>query len=77
MIPEACKTVQDDRQDGNYGKSNCSDKDDAVKHFLEILTGGLTRTDTRYEAAALFHIVCDLKRIECNGGVEICKSDKE
>ena len=42
-----------------------------IQNMIQIIAGGLARTDTWDKAALLLHIVCHLKRIKGNRRIEV------
>ena len=68
----ACKENRNNRYNC---ESYCSNKDDIIQHFVQIFRRRPARADTRNKAALLLHVVCDLHRVEGDGGVEVSKEN--
>ena len=66
-------SVEEYRDNSDDAQTYSADKYDIVKDCGKIIHGWLSGTDTRNKAALFLHVICDLQRIECDGGIEVSK----
>ena len=61
---------QHPRQNSDGSKEQRTRQSYTSEYFLDIISGVLTRPDTRYVTTVLSHIVCDFHRVEHNRRIE-------
>ena len=64
---------EEKRKNTDDRKADRADEDDVVEDPAQIIARRLAGTDTRDEAAALFQVICNLQRIECDRCIEVCE----
>ena len=58
-------------------QTNRTDEDNVIQNPGQVLAGRLSGSDTGDKATLLFHVFCNLNRIEGNGCIEVCKEHNQ
>ena len=73
----ACDHVYDKRNYRNDTKEDRSDKSDSVKDLGNVVSGGVTGTNTGNESAVVLQIVRNFYRVEGDHDVEVRECDNK
>ena len=74
---QLCDNSEYDREDSDYTQEHRADQSDLTEDLLEVVAGGLTRSDARYAAVILSQVISDLDRVIGHTYVEVVERDDE
>ena len=70
-------SVKNRWQDADGSHVNCSPEGDSRKHFIDIFSRLLSRTNARDITSKFFHIIGDIIWVEGNGRIKITEEEDE